>query len=451
MSALAVLVDHGAQGATVVTCRRRKGQARLRIGRNPKPHRHGADGVKTGVKRKCLRASARRGGRWGCCCHRVKPGQRLRWRPVTTQPALSVRSHPHADHLRVGVSQKMRRLQALLGRQARRTLEQQCLLLSLPVSAHKHIAESRVRFVGTRVGQRDLEGRDQLDVKRSITQVAKLDLPEFDVVFRADPDRRVGLHLAPVGIKAHAITVVGAVVVRRRVRCWMLGDRHRLGLPVPAQVEKTAMRIAQSIVAPACDAGLAPATPASPIGAQRHTVASIRQHMRWLHCRLARHHLSEKALCTPLKRQRWWTHWWRIQPGHLTRCALMQQGSHGFDVGIAHAPALRRAVQQHIGKRYKGHALVVRHESAHRGESLVARAPRGREVQRLDEAIALPGCQRLQRCEVGAGCVRCNQRRQRRGIGRNHQLIGRRAAQRQTGNALRRILVGQRVVASAVG
>ena len=43
----------------------------------------------------------------------------------------------------------------------------QRLVRGAPVRAHEQVGEGRVRFVGARVGQRDLEGRDQLDRRAS--------------------------------------------------------------------------------------------------------------------------------------------------------------------------------------------------------------------------------------------------------------------------------------------
>ena len=231
----------------------------------------------------------------------------------------------------------------------------------------------------------------------------------------------------------------------------MLGDRHRLRLLIPAHIEKAAMRVAQRIVAPARDADAAPAAPAGTVGAQAHAVAPVRQQMRRVQRHLAGGHFAQQARRAPLQGLRRRARRRRIQHRHLARCALVQQRGHRLDVRVGHAPALRHAAQQHVGQRHDAHALVVRHEGAHRREQLGARAPYRAEVERFDEAVAPARGQRLQGHEVGGGEVRRNLRGQRGGVGRNDQLVGRRAAQRQPGHALWRVLIGQRVVAAGVG
>ena len=131
-------------------------------------------------------------------------------------------------------------------------------------------------------------------------RLLQLDLAELDVVFRADPHRGVCLHAGPGGVEADAVGVEAAAVVRRRVGRRMLRDRHRMaGHPCarcrPAQVEEAAMRVAQRVVAPARDAGAAPAAPAGAVGAQRHAVAAVGQQVRRLQRGCAGKHLAQQA------------------------------------------------------------------------------------------------------------------------------------------------------------
>ena len=230
-----------------------EGQPRLGLRRDAQPHRQRAHRVQPGVERRAARrASAAR--------RRVEVGQRLAGVAVAAEPALAVGLHAHAQHLRIAVGQEVRRVQRRArwpGAACARTHSACCAACH---SARTNRFEKAGCASSARgVGQRHLEGRDQLDVERALAQVAQLDLAELDVVLRADPDRGVRLQLGPGGVEAHAVGVEGAAVVRRRVGRRVLGDRHRrAACAVPAQVEEAAVRVAQRVVAPARDAGARP-------------------------------------------------------------------------------------------------------------------------------------------------------------------------------------------------
>ena len=116
---------------------------------------------------------------------------------VAAEPALPVGLDAHAHDLGVRVGQEMRAVQPLLRGQSGLALEHQRLERGTPLRAHEKVGERRVCFVGARIRERHLESRHQFDVEHAIAQVAQLDLPEFNVVFRADPYRGVGLQLGP--------------------------------------------------------------------------------------------------------------------------------------------------------------------------------------------------------------------------------------------------------------
>ena len=134
----------------------------------------------------------------------------------------------------------MRRPQALLGAQAGGTFEHQRLMGAAPGGTHEQVRERRVGFVGARIGQRDLEGREQLELERAFAEVAQLDLAELDVVLRAHPDRGVGLQFGPGRLEADAIGMVRAAVDGVGVGRRVLRDRDGPRLPVPAQVQEAA-------------------------------------------------------------------------------------------------------------------------------------------------------------------------------------------------------------------
>ena len=238
--------------------------------------------------------------------------------------------------------------------------------------------------------------------------------------------------------------------MRRRVGRRMLRDRHRNGLLRPAHVKKAAVRIAQRVVAHARDAHRAPAARAGTVGTQRHAVAAVRQHMGRLQRGGAGLHLAQQARNARSQRLQRRGRRRCLQVRHLAGHTFVQQRRHGLDVRIGHAPALRRTAQQHVGQRHDAHALVVRHEAQHRRPAFGAGLPRWREIERLDVAVATARRHRLEQSQIHGGAVRRDLRGQRGGVRCDHQFIGRRAAQRQPRHALRRVLVGQRVVAARI-
>ena len=246
----------------------------------------------------------------------------------------------------------------------------------------------------------------------------------------------------------------------------MLGERHRRRLARPAQVQKAAIGVARSIVAPARDVDRAEPAPAGSVRTQGDVVATVRQQLRGGHGHLLRphatlHHLGILRHCVRVHTLR--ALQWISQARQLVRYALLQQRRHGGQARVGHAPAAWRALQQHIGQSDQGHALVVRHEGADEREAAVtvlaavqnAGLPSDLAfwavVQRLDEAAGAACLQAIEHPHVGQCRQRVEHRRQRAGVGRHHQLIGWRAAHGQAWHALRRVLVGERVVHRRVG
>ena len=439
---LAVLVDHRVERRATVGGRGAEGQSDLAVGRELHPHRERAHRVEAGPL-------------WllglGRLRQRCERCQRLARIAVAAEPAEPVGLHPGRDHLRVVLCQEVRRVQAGLGRQSRLALEHQRLLCRAPGRAQEQVRECRVRLIRARVGERDLEGRHQFEIERALTQVAQLDLAELDVVFGADPDGGVCVDLGPHGIEAHAVGVIGARVVRRRVGSRVLGDRHGLRLAIPAHVEERAVRVAQQVVARARDADVAPAAPARTIGAQRDAVAAVREQVRRRQRHHARHELAQHAGHATLARVGRGLGRRFEQHRDLTWRTLVQQRADGLDVRVRHAPTARRAVEQHVGDRDDAHALVVRHEGVDAGEAAGVVLATGAEVERLDETVAGARRQRLHQREVRDREVRRDLCRECSRIRRDHELVGRCAAQCRARHALRRVLIGERVVARRVG
>ena len=470
---LAVLVDQRFQ--FTAGARRRRGEAEVHRAVRRKPHpqrerRHrveARDEFDRGIDQRgvCARCGERQ---------RVVVGQRVRSVALSAEPARAVGLDLHAEHLGVGLGHEVHRMQALLGGQARVALEVEGALGRVPFGAHEQLGKRGVGFVGAGVGHRHLERGHQVELDLVIAEIAQLDLAQFEVVFRAHPHRAMRVQVAPLCIEADAVDVEGGVVVRGRVRCRVLGkgdgrgenrrDRHlRRNRPeerteagrhrrhAAPKVEERAMRIAQRVVAPARDEGIAETAPARAVGAQRHAVATVREQVRRLQCRGARHDLAPQAgaglaavgTARPGRRLE--------QHRHLARHALLQQRRHGLQARLGHRPAARCSPEQHVGQRQDRHALVVRHEGVDGGERGLRGDALGRVVERLDEARRTARMQCLQAPQVGRRSRRVEQRGQCGRVRGHDQFVGRRAAQREHRHALRRVLVGQRVIARRVG
>jgi hypothetical protein len=211
------------------------------------------------------------------------------------------------------------------------------------------------------------------------------------------------------------------------------------------------MRIAQPVVAPAVDPDLAPAAPAGAVGAQRHVVAAVRQHQGRLDRGRARRHLAQQAA--------------RVAPLRLL-AALQRPASH-----TASTPRAARA--RAAGRPPPRWARWPCPSAAPPSSSTLASATmlmpwwwamkvpttvkRSAPVWRAGVKSSASKSRSARARPVAPArrswpkAWRVDLRGQRRGIGRHHQFVGRRAAQREPGHALRRVLVGERVVAPGIG
>ena len=416
---------------------RRQGQAQGQRGHRIKPGGAGASG----------RGAA------------FKVGQRP---PAFTQAAAPLRAVGTGAQTRepgVGLHDKVHGMQRGFVVAARLPCQVQGLVFGMPVCADEKVGEGRVHLVGTRSAQADLPGRHQLQRDGARRGVPQLDAAQFDIVFRADPGGDAAAQIGPGGVQADAVGVERGGVVRIGVGRGMLAQRNGRGLAWAAQVEEAAVIVAQRVVAPTCDVDAAQAAEARAIGAQGHAVAAVAQQLGALQgmgagLHVARGLRGDVGHFSPLARLIGFQ-----QARHLARHAFLQQWRHRGQARVGHRPAARQALQQHIGQRNQGHALVVGHEGADQGVFIgaggfaagcIGLARRG-VVQRFDEAPAAARAQHLQRAQIGRGRLGFQHGGQGTGIGRHHTFVGWCAAQGQARHALRRVLVGQRAVGGGVG
>jgi hypothetical protein len=272
----------------------------------------------------------------------VEGGERMARVAVAAEPALAIDLDPDRDVRRLGLGEEVGGDETLVGDQARLSREDDRLMVRLPLRAHEQVRERRMRFVGARIGERDLERRQQLEVEGALAAVVEDDLAELDVVLGADPDRRRRFQLGPGRAEGDPVGVQAAVVVRRRVGRGMLGQRDRSRLAVPADVEEPAVRVAQRVVARARDREVAAPARAGAVGAQGDGVAAVRHQVGRLDRRHARRHLAEHAGRALQLQARDQAGRRLAQRRHLARRALVQERRHRLDARIAHAPVARR-------------------------------------------------------------------------------------------------------------
>ncbi len=309
-----------------------------------------------------------------------------------------------------------------------------------------------MRFVGRGAGQGHVKGGDQFEFDHRVAAVGEHHALEFDVVLGAHPHGGLHAQFGPQRLQHHAVGVEGALVARGRIGGRMAAHRHRRLAALQTHVHEAAAGVAQGVVAPARDAGGTPLAPARAVGAQAHAVAPVGEQVRGLQRLCAGHHRAHMVLRTALQGFQRQVGQRLVHQGRQgARRTFVQQRGDRFQVRVRHAPALRHAPTQHVGQRHDGHALVVGHVGAHRRAGAALRLARGGEIERLDEPVSTACREAGEVAHVLAGQARIDQRGQRGGVGRDHLLGQRRAAQRQPGHALRRVLVGQRVIAPGVG
>ena len=129
----------------------------------------------------------------------------------------------------------------------------------------------------------------------------------------------------------------------------------------------------------------------------------------------------------------------------IERCCLgdsLLEQQHGrLEQRVRLESLLHRTVQEQIGQREKAHALVMRHEGANHGARLSAGQTRRRVIDSFIEAefsFKPFGGEPLeiQTCLLGR-----HHERQRRGIGRDDQVLGKPAFESQAGHAECPVLV----------
>ena len=379
---------------------------------------------------------------------------RLRRAAVAAEPAQPVGAGLDFEDFGLGLRQEMHRAHFMLGSQARAAAQVERPLGGVPAGLHEEVGERRVGFVGALGRQGRFGGQTERQGQRHVAAVGQLHLAQLAVVFRAHPDRRAHEQVRPLAVEDHTVGLHAAAVRGKRVgsgvsrhRVARAGDAVRVAAKhsgLSPQVKERSTVVAQQVVAPACQALALPLAGAGAVAAQGQSVAAVAQPVRGRQrilqrCAGMHQRLAQDATLARQRRR-------VAQHRSLARCPFVQQAGHRPQTGFAPRPALRCTVRQHRAGRHQRHRLVVAHVGFHKAVGSTGGLALRAVVDGLDEAESPPRAQRLQRPQVGHCRRRRHQQRQRAGIGCQHALVGGRATQRQTGNTLWAVLVGQGVV-----
>ena len=137
--------------------------------------------------------------------------------------------------------------------------------------------------------------------------------------------------------------------------------------------------------------------------------------------------------------------------GCIARYPFLQQQLDPLDHRLGVEPPAQAAVLQGVGDGGDGHALMMRHETAHNHMARPFRQTRGREIQRLVKTEPACAAKRCKRRIIPHRRLRINHRRQPGGIGCDHPVLAQAAFQPQPRHPEVGILIGHLGIAGIVG
>ena len=320
-----------------------------------------------------------------------------------------------------------------------------------PLGLHEHLGEGGMRDVVGAADQRQLGiGRD-VDGACDRPGVRQGDATDLRILLGRDQD----LHARRQ--RAVAAGELGTVLAERHlVSLGGHADGLQPGRPdcaaagVPQQ-DPRAPVVQRRVLPPPGDGQVPPPAAAGAGCRQHHGVASVGQQVGD-GFRAVRPGVAPAAGWSRCLGGQWLrVHRQGPRDRHVARRPLLQQQFRRLDDGFRMEAPPHDPVQHGIGDRDDRHALVMRHEGPHHGHRLPGRNPARRVVQRLVEAIAALAAGRRKPHEVADRRPGIDHRRQRGGVGSDHDVGVQAALQAQTRDAKVGILVGVLHVAHVVG
>ncbi len=114
-------------------------------------------------------------------------------------------------------------------------------------------------------------------------------------------------------------------------------------------------------------------------------------------------------------------------------------------------PRTHQSVEEGVGDGDDAHALMVGHEGAHDRRPLTFGHARWGEVDRFIESIAAARAEGVEGVEIAHGGVRIDHGGERRGVGRDHEVVSQAPLEAESWDAEVGVLVGELHVAGIVG
>ena len=220
-----------------------------------------------------------------------------------------------------------------------------------------------------------------------------------------------------------------------------MAARPELAARQIAEVAEAAPVVAGGVLAPARDGEILPAAVAAAGVRDHDVVAAVRQQLHFRDRRVRRREHAHRHRRQARGRARVEaTGVLQIERAR-PRNALLQEQHRRLEARVGLKSLLHRAIEQQMGERQQDHALVMRHERADHRARLAARQARGGVVDRLVEAELAFDARGGEPLQVQARRLGRHHQRERRGVGRNDEVLGQPALQPEAGHAERAVLV----------
>ena len=335
---------------------------------------------------------------------------------------------------------------------------------------HEEIAEGRMQRIGGRGRDHHFGVSRYIDFPALPRSVGDAQPAQLDIVLGRDDDLGMGLEipiaaglgraLADAGADGVAAAKFGAPLREDRLETARWLERRLMagqpeitrGSPRDlADVTEGAPVVAGAVFAPARDGNILPAAVTAARLGDHDVVAAVGQQLHLGHRRIrTAEHANRRLRGGP-------------RPAHLRELcrvgkqggglgdALLEQQQDRLEQGIRLESPLHRAFQQQVTQGQQTHALVMSHEGPHDRMRLPASLARRRVVDGLEEPEFADKPIRRQTLQIHARRLGRHHQRERRSIGRDHQIFRQAALEPQARHAEGAVLVIQMHVDGVVG
>ena len=435
MHFLSVLVHERHQPGRIVGDRDAGHHAHARMCLQPQPDPQRRHWIQSGVERGiwCLASSGNISGL------NTPPGQHLR--PVALHGHITRIQGNAARGHEVGCPN------STLALRARLALEDQTGF-SGGMGLHEQFRKRRVGFISPLRRQCQLQQPQHFEVGSFVSEVVQVHQPQFHRLVRTDTDLHACLPVGAAGVKFHPVFEVAGLIAGIWMAARRQGDGVKAALPRRPQHDPMPTPIPQQIVLRTVDHKTVPLALTSAVGAQIDTVLTVAQqgggHVgRSGAGRVDHPDAGLQMLGTGLLQ--------RSGNGarlidDFTGQALLHQRLSRMGPGRTPEPAPWRPHTQQVAQAQQAHALVMGHVGEDSSPLTTTVQSRCAEIERFDESQPVARTTPLQRPKVVQCTRQIHHQREHTGIGRNDQVLQRRAPQGQLRHAKRTVLKSELVV-----